>query len=53
MNFGEVVVTALTATLAAIGAAIGFGNVWRFPALAHEYGGGGKYYPIDSDSSLT
>ena len=28
--------------LAAIGAAIGFGNVWRFPALAHEYGGGGE-----------
>lgn len=26
--------------LAAIGSAVGFGNVWRFPALAKTYGGG-------------
>lgn len=25
--------------LAAIGSAVGFGNVWRFPALAKDYGG--------------
>ena len=26
--------------LAAVGSAVGFGNVWRFPALAKDYGGG-------------
>jgi Sodium:neurotransmitter symporter family len=26
--------------LAAVGGAVGFGNVWRFPALAKDYGGG-------------
>jgi SNF family Na+-dependent transporter len=31
--------------LAAIGAAVGFGNVWRFPALAYSYGGGAFFLP--------
>ena len=28
--------------LAAVGSAVGFGNVWRFPSLAKDYGGGGE-----------
>jgi SNF family Na+-dependent transporter len=32
--------------LAAIGSAIGFGNVWRFPALAKDYGGGAFLVPF-------
>lgn len=31
--------------LAAIGSAVGFGNVWRFPALAKKYGGGAFFVP--------
>ena len=31
--------------LAAIGSAVGFGNVWRFPALAKQYGGGAFFVP--------
>lgn len=31
--------------VAAIGSAIGFGNVWRFPSLAYQYGDGAFFIP--------
>lgn len=31
--------------VATIGGAIGFGNIWRFPSLAYQYGGGAFFVP--------
>jgi SNF family Na+-dependent transporter len=31
--------------VAAVGASVGFGNIWRFPALVYQYGGGAFFLP--------
>jgi SNF family Na+-dependent transporter len=34
-----------TFIIAAVGASVGFGNIWRFPALVYQYGGGAFFLP--------
>lgn len=42
---GSVFSSRMAFIFAAVGSAVGFGNVWRFPALAASYGGGAFFIP--------